>query len=417
MSNLNHMAEEIAAKRKAVSEMFAKHRNANGELDMDMSVLDDLYAKNTELTDLTKKYEKLQDAERIANENKAALEQLERTPVTDVRFPVGTNQPGSFTVTTDAKGNKSLGEMFVESKQYKANAGRHTSGSLTYSVEFPEVDVKTTMTTSAGFPPFNERSGILVPSAQRALRIADLIPQGSTSQNAVLFMRETTFTNNAAERNENAALAESALAYTEVSSPVRSLGTFIPVTEEQLDDVDGMQSLINNRLVFMVGLREDSQLLNGDGNAPNLTGILNTANIQTQAKSTDPIPDAIHKAMTKIYVTGDASPDAVVFHPTDWQSVRLLRTADGIYIWGSPSEAGPERIWGLAVALSTAISQGTALVGGFRGYSHISRRKGVTVEVGFINDDFQKVKKSIRAVERLSLEVYRPQAFCTVTGL
>jgi HK97 family phage major capsid protein len=195
------------------------------------------------------------------------------------------------------------------------------------------------------------------------------------------------------------------------------LGTFIPVTEEQLDDVDGMQSLINNRLVFMVGLREDSQLLNGDGNAPNLTGILNTASIQTQAKSTDPIPDAVHKAMTKIYVTGDASPDAVVFHPTDWQSVRLLRTADGIYIWGSPSEAGPERIWGLSVALSTAISQGTALVGGFRGYSHISRRKGVTVEVGFINDDFQKVKKSIRAVERLSLEVYRPQAFCTVTGL
>jgi HK97 family phage major capsid protein len=412
--SIRTMAEEIAAKRQSLAAIFAKH-TVNGELDMPMSVVEDVRSKNAELDDLSKKYEQAVDAERIAQENKAALEQLERQPVGDVRFPV--SQGSSFTVTTDAKGNKSLGELFVESKEYKTRAGRHVTSSFTYSVEFPNLDVKTTMTTSAGFAPENLRSGIVVPSAQRQLRVADLIPQGSTSQNAVKFMKESTFTNNAAERNEGAALAESALAYSEVTSPVVSLGTFIPVTEEQLDDVDGIQSLINDRLLFMLGLREDSQLLNGDGVAPNLTGILNTAGIQTQAKGADPTPDAVYKAMVKIMTTGDASPDAVIFAPADWQDVRLLRTADGIYIWGSPSEAGPERIWGLPVVLTTALTAGTALVGAFRGYSHISRRKGATVEVGFINDDFQKVKKSIRAVERISLEVYRPAAFCTVTGV
>jgi len=414
MSKLREMAEEIAAKRQALAEIFASHTTA-GELDMPMNIVEDVRAKNNELTDLSKKYEQALESQRIATDNRTALEKLDREAVTGVRFPAG--QAASFSVTDDGKGHKTLGELFVESKDYKGRVGRHVTSSFNYSIEFPDVDVKTVLTTTTGYPPESLRSGVLVPSAQRALRVGDLIPQGNTSQNAVKFMRETTFTNNAAERTEGNALAESALAYTEVSSPVQSLGTFIPVTEEQLDDVDGMQSLINDRLVFMVGLREDSQLLNGDGNAPNLAGILNTANIQTQAKGADPTPDAVYKAMVKVMTTGDASPDSVVFHPVDWQDVRLLRTTDGIYIWGSPSDAGPERIWGLPVVLTTAIAQNTALVGAFRGYSHISRRKGVTVEVGYINDDFQKIKKSIRAVERLSLEVLRPSAFCTVTGV
>src|ERR1051325_11212707 len=103
--NTKQMAEELAAKRKALADIFTKH-TVNGELEMPMSVVEEVRAKNAELDDLSRKYEQALDTERIANENKAALEQLERQPVTDVRFPVGTNQAGSFSVSTDARGNK-----------------------------------------------------------------------------------------------------------------------------------------------------------------------------------------------------------------------------------------------------------------------------------------------------------------------
>jgi HK97 family phage major capsid protein len=409
MSKLIQMAEEITAKRQSLADIFEKH-TVNGELDMPMAVVEDVRSKNEELTDLSKKYEQALEADRIANENKSALEKLEREPVGSVRFPSNGNGQGDERVV------KTIGELFAESKEYKTHVGQH-NGENKYKVDFPTVDFKTLMTTTAGFPPESTRSGDVVPSAQRQVVFTDILPSRSTTQNSYVFMEETTFTNNAAERNEGAALAESALAFTERTSPVRSIGTFIPVTEEQLDDVVGIQAIVNNDLLLMYRLREESQLLVGDGNAPNLTGFLNTGSIQTQAKGADVVPDAVHKAITKVRVTGRARPTHVVMHPNDWQDIRLLRTAEGVYIWGSPSDSGPERIWGLPIVVTDAITENTALVGDFFGYSYLVRRQGATIEVGLINDDFQKLRKSIRIAGRVGLVVRRPQAFCTVTSI
>jgi len=139
--------------------------------------------------------------------------------------------------------------------------------------------------------------------------------------------------------------------------------------------------------------------------------------VQTQAKGTDPTPDAVYLAMTKVQVTGQANPTAVLMHPNDWAQIRLLRTSDGIYIWGSPSEAGPARIWGLPVVLSQGLAEGVAIVGDFQNYSLLVERKGLTIKVGYQNDDFIKNQRSIVAEIRVAFVVTRPQAFCLVTGI
>lgn len=309
---------------------------------------------------------------------------------------------------------KSIGEMFVESNALKGWTPGQVGPEADLDVEVG--DIKTLFQTSAGWAPFSPRGPRVVDFATRPVEVIDLFPMGETTATSIVYMEETTFTNNAAETAEGAAKPEAALALTERTEPVRKVAVWLPVTDEQLEDVPQARSYIENRLGFMVRQRLDGQLLVGDGTAPNISGILDRAGIQTQALGADPVPDAVYKAMTKIRVTAFSEPNAAVFHPNDWQGIRLLRTADGIYIWGSPADAGPERIWGLAVAQSTALTENTGLVGDFR-QAEVVMRKGLTVQVGFINDDFQKNRQSVRAELRAALAVYRPAAFCTVTGI
>lgn len=314
---------------------------------------------------------------------------------------------------------KSFGEMFTESQAYTGKSGPVGPTAIIQLPGTTAGDLRATlMTTTAGWVPETTRTGRLVESAQRPIQVTDLIPAGRTIQNAVVFMKESTFTNAAAETAEGGTYAESALALTETTSAVRKIATFLPVTDEQLDDVAGLQSYIDNRLGFMLRQRLDSQILVGNGTPPNLLGLNNLASIQTQAKGADPVPDAIFKAMTLIRITGRANPSGVVINPTDWQDVKLLRTADGIYIWGNPADNAPDRIWGLPVAISDAQTLNTALVGDFANFSELVLRKDVEVQISNSHSTFFiEGKQAIRADMRVALVAYRDEAFCKVTGV
>ena len=313
---------------------------------------------------------------------------------------------------------KSIGQLFIESQAFKGKQGS-IGPMATIDIRLADIETKTLMTTAAGWAPEIFRTGKVVDFATRPVQITDVVPSTTTTQAAIQYMEETTFTNSAAEVAEGGTYAESAIALTEQTSTVRKIGTFIPVTDEQLADVPQVQGLLDNRLPFMLRQRLDSQILNGNGTAPNLRGFLNVVGIQTQAKGTDPVPDAIYKGLVKVRVTGRAMPNAVLMHPTDWQNIRLLRTADGIYIWGNPSDAGPERIWGLGVVQTDAFSAaGTALVGDFANFTELSVRRGVEMQVSNSHSTFFiEGKQAVRADVRCALVAYRPVALCTVTGL
>lgn len=402
------LREEIIAKQKAIATAFEAKpdRNFNDE------EVSDLRQKNAELNDLGVKLETADEIDQMA----------ERHVKGAVRFP---------DATPDRKDNSqpkeipSLGEVFVKSAAFTEFAPTKHSGPAV-EVDLMEVGglkaarygMKTLLDSVTAFPVESTRTGLIVGPNEQQPTIADLLASGRTSQNAIVYMEETTTTNAAAETGEGLAKPESALGFTEKTSPVRKIATVLPITDELMEDAPAMQDYVNSRLTQFVQYREDTQLLSGDGTAPNLRGILNTVGIQTQAKGVDPTPDAVYKAIVKVATASFLPADAYVTHPLDWQDIKLLRTTDGIYIWGSPSEAGPDRIWGLRAVITTAMTQNTGLVGAFRAAGQVFRRSDISLAVSDSHNDFFITNKlMLRAEERLALVVFRPNAFCTVTGI
>lgn len=333
-------------------------------------------------------------------------------------------------VSEDAKpvdrSPKSMGQQVVDSAGYQ---GRGEKGSR-FSVDAGIMNATLTETTGG--------AGAVVPTYQttpvnilfRRLVVADLFPQGSIDGNTLIYVKESTVTNAAAAVAEGAAKPASDLNLVQVTETVKKIATTLKVTDEMFDDQPAMRSYVDARLSLFVQLAEEDQLLNGSGTGANMTGILNRSGKQTAvAVGATPVEtkraDSIYNQITQIRANAFLEPDAIVIHPTDWQTIRLNKDANFQYFGGGPftgaygnGAVASDSLWGLRVVVTPAMTVGTALVGAFAAGAQVFRKGGLRVEMTNSNeDDFLKNLVAIRAEERLALAVYRPGAFGTVTGL
>ena len=261
----------------------------------------------------------------------------------------------------------------------------------------------------------------ILPLPQRELTIADLLAPGTTDSNMVGYMKETSVTNAAAAVAEGAEKPESTIVFDGVTDPVRKIATWIPVTDEMLEDVPAFRAYLDARLRLFVQLAEDDQLLNGDGTAPNFSGVLDRSGLATPiARTTETNPDVILAQISAIETATQLPVDAVVMHPNNWNNILLLKDGDGNYIAGGGPFVAPQRktIWGRAVAVTPAIAAGTALVGAFKSAAVYFRRGGLRVEASNSHADFWITNKwAVRAETRGALAVVRASAFGLVTNL
>jgi HK97 family phage major capsid protein len=413
------LGAQLAEKQTALSKFFDSHKSKKEgqSYDMTSEEVEQVKGWNDELNDLGTKWQEARELEDIEAKNRdlgTDLARVERPRVGGLErhaelARMAEKSLGDVIVGAlyDEKGQCRKGPE-IEIRDFGAPELKHRR----------DLEVKTTMTTAAGLAPVTIRSNKMVLSAQRPVVFMDILPTVPLTTGSVYeYMQETTFTNSAAATAENTDYPESALAYTPVDANVRKIGTYIPVTEEQLSDVDGMRALIDNRLTAMVLLAADTEVLTADGTGSHINGFLNQVT-QGYALSSEPPFDAIFRGMNKVRNTGFANPDAVVMHPDNFLYVRLARTDDGIYIMGNPDVMGSEMLFGIKTVQTTAMTTGTALVGDFGTYSALITRWGMDVQATnshaslFIRDVW-----TIKARIRIGLAIYRLTAFCKVTSL
>ena len=122
---------------------------------------------------------------------------------------------------------KTFGQLFSESEAYKGYvAGQGPTAVLK---NMSVIELKAVFRTGAGFEPENIRTGRIELDPQRPIAVIDMVTMLPINSDAVRYMEETTFTNNAVETAESTAttasdlVGEAALAFTERTIPVEWL--------------------------------------------------------------------------------------------------------------------------------------------------------------------------------------------------
>jgi len=428
---LAEVNEQIAAKTTAVQGKWAAFEAKRDE-----------FAKAGNEANRTDSQE-FKDAEQVHKEyaaEAAELKELER--VRDGIFlmvadssPAQAEAPAEAKQDDDGPARKALVDRVVSSGEYKAliasgALGSDVRGFNAKLADMSIAEVKTLITglsdTSGGAFITNDRKPY-VPQPRRSPRVFDLITIGETGVDAVEYARQTTFTNVAAETAEATATTtgtkpEATIAFEKVTETVKTIAHWVPTTRRALADVGQLRTLIDSQLRYGLEFRLETQIVQGDGTGENVRGITNTPGVLTQAKNTDSVADAIHKAITQLRL-GYVEPNAVGLHPNDWQVLRLARddggsvAGTGSYLFGPPSQAVPPTVWGLPATVSTAFAENTGLVGDFT-QAALWLREGAQVLASDSHSDFFIKNLVVLLAElRAAFGVLVPTAFCTVTGI
>ena len=369
---------------------------------------DEVKAIAEEFNEKAAKGEKLsQDAKEAAdvamtklNELRAQVEELEQK---------ATRKAGA-----DEADHRSLGHQFVESKGFKDLAESPSQRGKADMQLKATITLATTDTLGAAGDTVQVTrvAGIVAPP-ERRMTVRDLITPGRMDGNALEYVKETGFVNNAGMVAEAAAKPQSDLKFDLVSTTAKVVAHYVKASRQILSDSSMLASYIDGRLRYGLAFKEEQQLLNGDGTGQNLLGIIPQATAYaapgglTSAQAMDQMRLAMLQAELAEYpATGH------VMNPIDWTRIELLKDTTGRYIIGNPQGTTAPRLWNLPVVATQAIAQDKFLTGAFKLGAQLFDRWLARVEVATENeDDFIKNLVTVLAEERLALAVYRPEAF------
>uniref|UniRef100_UPI00117A93C3 phage major capsid protein n=1 Tax=Lentzea kentuckyensis TaxID=360086 RepID=UPI00117A93C3 len=228
-------------------------------------------------------------------------------------------------------GRKSLGQLYVDSAEYKelissvpggqfSKQHRVASRPTGFTRLVPKRGTKALITgtsdTSAGALVQNDYLGLQVGADifQRPLMLRDLITPGTTESDTVEYVRVTGFTNAAAPVAEatstaNGTKPESSLTTAKVSTPVKTIAHWIPATKRALSDAAQIRTLIDNFLEYGLEEELEDQIVAGDGTGENFEGLATVSGTQSQAWDTD-LLTTTRRAKTKVRTVGRSVPTA-----------------------------------------------------------------------------------------------------------
>ena len=264
------------------------------------------------------------------------------------------------------------------------------------------------------------------------LRLEALLDAGQATGNTVRYINEGTALSAAAGVAEAGTKPESTLALSTKDEPVKKIANVIIVSDEVLEDVTTVQSYISSRLSFFVQMETERQLFRGTSGGNEVQGIFTSRGVPIYTGGTaDTKAEQLFKALNAQRGSAFVEHEWIVIHPTDYQSLRLLKDTANQYLGGGPfmgsygnsTMAGAngqitgvtDSIWNKPCYVTASIGgAGTALIGSSSA-AKVWSRGGLNVEMTNSHASlFTTDQVAIRAERRLALTMFRSGGFTEV---
>jgi HK97 family phage major capsid protein len=326
---------------------------------------------------------------------------------------------------TELIDTRSIGERFVEDESFESWRSSGARGSFAFDLEGLDLRSVTDATNATGSAGALQRPAYAPRIGQDFLTrrnyLIDYLPHGVTSDNSVPYVQDTSpladLANKGVEVTEGSAKPQAGVTLAAQVDPVATIAAWVNITRQAASDNGQIMSYLDTKLRYSLKRRADAQSINGDGNTPNLKGLLQRSGIATYAPgSTEARYKSIRHAIT-VGEQAEAIYEIIVLNPADAELFDLANEASaGIHaqLDSAPLAMQPTA-WGLRVVKSNAIASGTGMLVDPTAVMVWDRQQPTAYMTDSHSTNFTSNILTLLLELRMALTLFDPKGVCAVT--
>lgn len=350
----------------------------------------------------------------VADLNKTRVEQMEtlNKALTEMGLAIKAG-------TESSKGEsiKGLREM-LKDNQERISSLKNGKDGFDFEIKAVGTMLESTNVSGGNVPVEQRIAGLnIIPS--RRVRLMDLVSRGTATSNIISWVYQSGKEGAAGGTLEGALKNQIDFNLVVASQNVVKRTAFIKVSTEMLDDIDFIETEINNELLRELNKDIELTAYSGNNTAPNMNGVHTTATAfaaGTFAGAVDNANevDVIEVALNQIDIAEQDPANAILMHPSDVTALRLIKitATDKRYLF----ENGVASINGVPIIKTTLVTAGTYLVGAFN-LATLYDKGSIRIEMGLDGDDFTKNLRTIIAEYRGAMVVKNNDRTAFVKGV
>jgi HK97 family phage major capsid protein len=257
-------------------------------------------------------------------------------------------------------------------------------------------------------------SGDTVPLGRPATSVLDFLHLVRHESPTFKTMRQTTRTNNAGVVPPGGTKPQSVYKIAGVDNELQVVAHLSePLDKYLLQDSANLERFIADEMLYGLGLGVEAEILNGDGTAGHIAGILSTSGIQAVAAGADDVV-TLRAALTALEAAGHEG-SVFMLNPVDWEKIETKRNTSGNFDLGGPVDRAARTVWGVPVVVSSAVAVRTAVVLDASALAVDTDQQGIETLWDSSGALFDKNQLKARTEGRFSVSVFQPLGVAEVT--